>query len=372
MMMSEQAGKKKKHGRLIFWIAIVIVVASFGMRFAAISGEKTIDSIASIQEREGRPVETVSAVTGDISIWTTLAGTVEGIVQYPIISTNSIQVMDVLRKEGDRVNSGDIVIRLEKAASNPMLHSYERSRVLYEDALSDLRRMRVLYKEGAVSKQALEKTEMAVKISESDLQNAREGVDLTADYPGVVVSMLVEKGEMADNGAVLARVARTDTVKIAFTAGSRQAMVLEKGQRAIWIDGGNGGSGEGFIGRFDLAADPKTHLLSGEAIFPNPDGSLIPGLLVSFRVLTGDRRGVVKIPVGALIDLGDGWSAYVIETGVDGKTTASLRKIETGLRTADEVEVVSGLAEGDQVVRFGQSKIEDGDLVKVIGGEEGR
>jgi len=112
MKMTEQAGKKKRHGRLILGIVIIVIVASFGMRFAALSGEKTIDSNATIHEREGRPVETVSAISGDITIWTTLAGTVEGIVQYPIISTNSIQVMDVLRKEGDWVKEGDIVIRL--------------------------------------------------------------------------------------------------------------------------------------------------------------------------------------------------------------------------------------------------------------------
>ncbi|HSG29147.1 MAG TPA: efflux RND transporter periplasmic adaptor subunit [Candidatus Krumholzibacterium sp.] len=366
--MSKGSGNRKGHGRLVFWFVLIIVVAAFALRFNALRGQEGVDSISSIQEREGRPVEVVTVEKGDIEIWTTLAGTVEGIVQYPIVSTNSIQVMDILRREGDWVNGGDVVIRLEKAAVNPMLHSYERSRVIYEDALRDHRRVRVLYQEGAVSEQALEKTEMALKIAESDLKNAREGVDLTADYPGVVLSLEVEKGGMANNGSTLAWIARTDTVKVVFQAGSRQAMVLEKGQKAVWINGGNGDSGEGYLDVVDLAADPESHLLGGEVVFPNIDGKLVPGLLLSFKVLTGDRRGVLRVPVGAVFDRGSGKAVYVV-ADEDGKTVSRLREIGTGISTSDVVEIVSGLEEGDRIVLFGQTKISDGDLVKVIGGE---
>ena len=136
---------KKGHGRLIVILIVVAFIAAFGIRFAVLGQRDSVASIRSIQESEGIPVEAVAAVTGDLEVWNTMAGTVEGIVQYPVVSTNSIQVMDVLRREGDHVNKGDIIIRLEKTSPNPMLHSYARSKALYDDALSDVRRMRVLY-----------------------------------------------------------------------------------------------------------------------------------------------------------------------------------------------------------------------------------
>ena len=362
---------KKGRGRLTIILILVAFVAAFAIRFAFLSKKDSVAGIRSIQETEGIPVETVPAVTGDIEVWNTMAGTVEGIVQFPVVSTNSIQVMDVLRREGDHVNKGDVIVRLEKTSPNPMLHSYARSKALYDDALSDVRRMRVLYKEGAISEQQLEKAEMGLKIAESDLVNARAGTDLVADREGIVTSVMVNPGDMADKGKPVAWVARTDSIIVKFTAGSRQAMVLEKGQRAIWFSSETGEVGEGVISRLDLSADPKTRLLSGEALFANPDDRLLPGLLVSFRVLIGERRGVVKIPVGCLTQLNGDFSIYVIEDDGAGKKTSKFRIVKPGLRTSDEVEIISGLDAHESVVLFGQTRLEDGSLVKVISDGEG-
>lgn len=368
--MSRPSGSRKGRGRLI-WIVVVAAVALFAVRLRQVSRVESVASIRSVQETEGKPVEVVAAGKGDLEVWTTLAGTVEGSFQYAIISTNSIRVVEVAKRQGDRVGPGDVIIRLEKTAPNPMLHSYNRSRAVYEDALSDARRMRNLYKEGAVSKQMLDKAEMALKVAESDLANAREGTDLMATHAGVVTSVLVEEGEMADSHSPLAWVARTDSVKIEFEAGSVQAMSLAVRQKAFWFSRGTGDSGEGVISRLDLAADPRTHLLKGEALFPNPANKLMPGLLVSFRVLTGERRDALKIPRGCLIESGGGYGVFVAEPGGGSGRLARLREVETGLRTNDEVEIVSGLEESELVVQFGQTLLEDGDLVKVVRGGEG-
>lgn len=106
-------------------------------------------------------------------------------------------------------------------------------------------------------------------------------------------------------------------------------------------------------------------------MFANPDDRLMPGLLVSFRVLTGERRGVVKIPVGSLIQNNGDYSVFVVEDDGTGKKVSRLRAVEPGLRTSDEVEILSGLSTGESVVIFGQTRIEDGRLVKVINDGEG-
>ncbi len=369
-VMSNSAGKKKSHRGITLLVIFIVVAGAFAARFLILGGGKSIANIRSIQEKEGKPVEVIETAKGDVEVWTTLAGTVEGIVQYPIVSTNSIQVMDVLRREGDHVKPGDIIIRLEKAAVNPMLHSYDRSRALYEDALADARRMRDLYEEGAVSKQALDKTEMALKIAESDLTDAREGIDLAADHAGIVTSVLVGVGEMAENGHPVAWISRLDSVKIAFQAGSRQALILEKGQKAVWKNSGTGEIGEGVVSKLDLSADRSTHLLGGEALFANTGGRLVPGLLVSFDVLTAQRRGVITVPPGCIVESG-GEEGIFLAVGTEGKMTAVFRKVETGLRTADRVEIVDGLKEGDMAILFGQSKINNGDLVKVVSSRKG-
>ena len=370
--MSKTHKPKRSRGKVILWVAIIVVVAVFAYRFWRVSRTESFASIRSVQESEGKPVEVVRAEIGDLESWTTLAGTVEGSFQYPVISTNTIRVIEVARREGDRVKAGDVIIRLEKTAPNPMLHSYNRSKAVYEDALADAQRMRKLYDEGAVSKQALDKAELALKVTKSDLANARESTNLVATHAGVVTAVNVEEGEMAQAQSPLAWVARTDSVKIVFEAGSRQAIALSVGQKAEWRSRGTGDSGEGFISTLDLSADPESHLLGGEAVFPNPGGKLIPGLLVSFQVRTGERGGIVKIPVDCLMQMNQHYEVFVIEPDDGGKHYARLRTVEAGLGTTDEVEIVSGVAAGEYVVTFGKTRIDDGDLVKIISGGEGR
>jgi multidrug efflux pump subunit AcrA (membrane-fusion protein) len=106
-------------------------------------------------------------------------------------------------------------------------------------------------------------------------------------------------------------------------------------------------------------------------MFANPEDRLVPGLLVSFRVLTGERLGVIKVPVVSLIQKNGDFSVYVIEDDGSGKKIARLRGVKTGLRTTDEVEILSGLSEGESVVVFGQTRLDDGSLVKVISSGEG-
>ena len=185
------------------------------------------------------------------------------------------------------------------------------------------------------------------------------------------MSVLIEEGELADSHKPLAWVARTDTVKLAFEAGSRQAMALAVGQKAIWHSRVAGESGVGYVEKLDLAADPENHLLKGKAIFHNPNGRLIPGLLVSFRVRTGDRSEVIKIPSGCLIGESGEYKLFVVESGDDGREYARLKDVEVGMLTTDETEIIAGVMEGDRIVQFGQTLLSDGDPVKTIRGGEG-
>jgi multidrug efflux pump subunit AcrA (membrane-fusion protein) len=60
------------------------------------------------------------------------------------------------------------------------------------------------------------------------------------------------------------------------------------------------------------------------------------------------------------------FSVFVVENGSGGGLFSRIRDVEPGLRTSDEIEIVSGLEPGERVVVFGQTRIEDGSLVKDI------
>jgi len=363
--MNSETGRKSRKGIWTLLVIVIIAAVAFTIRFISIRDSAAVASIESVQAREGKPVELVTARKGEINRWITLAGTVEGLHQYPIISTNTIQIHKILRTEGDMVAPGDVIIRLIKEAPNPMLHSFKRARAVYEDARRDLRRMRNLYEEGAVSRQALDKAELNFEVAETNLTNASEGINLKTSNHGMVTSILVEEGEMANAGVPLAWIASTDTVKIVFRAGSRQGLDLDIGQHAVWKSDLSGRKGEGRISRLAVSADPRTHLLEGEAVFPNPDGDLVPGLLISFEVKVAGKSGSVIIPNECMIKTDGTHRVFVaVKSGDDYR--AEMRNIETGIETTDRTEIIGGLSEGERVVKFGQSKLQDGDLIKAV------
>ncbi len=362
-MNSPARGPARIIGTVIFLVA---VVALFVWRFQVLGTTDSVASIRSVQETDGKPVEVVAVTRNNLTNNAILAGTVEGIEQYALVSNNRLRVDKIVHSAGDHVEAGDPVILLEKTASSPMQHSYNKYLALYEDAERDFERMKALFAEGAVSAQALDKARMNLQVARTNLNDAKEATDLHAPLAGQVMSVLVRAGETVKPGDPLAWIARTDTVRVVFQAGSRQALALNVGQSAIWRSPVAGDVLPGSIVRLDLAANPKTHLLEGDALFPNLEGQLLPGILVSIEVETGHRQNVLTVPVGALETSGTGYAVFVlVEQGEQG-SVVRFQDIQIGLRTSDLVEVTAGLTENDMVVVFGKSVLSDGDLVRVI------
>jgi membrane fusion protein (multidrug efflux system) len=366
-MNESSTSSRGRRGRILAVVAVLLLIAVFGIRFRQLGRTEALASVRSVQEAEGIPVETVTAERGALARWINLAGTVEGTVQYPVVSNNALRVVAVPVREGDPVRAGDVIIRLAREAPTPMVHSYQKARAAHDSALKDARRLRNLYAEGAVSEQTLDAAETALAVAAADLQDAEDSTALLASEDGVVASILVTEGETVETGEPLAWVARTDSVKVRFAAGSLQALALAVGQGARWTAPGGTQAVDGVLHQLDLMADPETHLLEGEALFANPDGRLVPGLLVSIRVRTAHREDALVVPGRCLVQTDGGDAVWI----VDGEGGAALRPVTTGLQTTDRVEIVDGLDAGELVVLHGQTLLSEGVKVKRVGaGEE--
>jgi membrane fusion protein (multidrug efflux system) len=352
-------GKNRARSLVLTVIVVVAIAVVFGLRFHQLGQDTALASIRSVQDEKGIPVETVTAKRAEMSQWITLAGTVEGTIQYPVVSNNALQVMAVAVKEGDRVQKGDVIIRLSTGAPSPMYHSLPRARASFENAKVDVQRLRNLYEAGAVSLSELDAAETQLKVLATDLQDAEGSSALTATEPGVVSSILVTEGQMVKAGNPLVWITDTAEVIVKFSAGSNQALRLDEGLEAVWTSP-EGKVRKGVITKLDLMADPTTHLLAGEARFDNSDGRLVPGLLVSFQVRTSQKVGALTVPTGCVMTHLDQKAVWVVEE------TAHRVNVELGLSTVDEVEILSGLEEGQQVVLHGQTLLREGVLVKDV------
>ena len=104
-----------------------------------------------------------------------------------------------------------------------------------------------------------------------------------------------------------------------------------------------------------MTVDPATGAVKLRALFPNPDGLLLPGLYVRATVTQGvDPHGIL-VPQSAIGHDPKG-DPYVLT--VDGQNIAKLTPVKTGRTIESSWQVLSGLKAGDKVIVDGLVKVQ--------------
>jgi Cu(I)/Ag(I) efflux system membrane fusion protein len=106
--------------------------------------------------------------------------------------------------------------------------------------------------------------------------------------------------------------------------------------------------------------DPKTRTLQVRLRFDNPDEALKPNMYADVRIYGAPRDEVIKIPREALIRTGE--QERVILALGEGRFRA--RQVKSGMESGEWVEILSGLAPGEQVVTSGQFLIDSESSLK--------
>jgi HlyD family secretion protein len=110
------------------------------------------------------------------------------------------------------------------------------------------------------------------------------------------------------------------------------------------------------------AVDPNSTTVQVWVEIANPGERFKPGTTVHVSVVAATIKGAVVAPAAALLPGADG-GTQVMVVGAD--EVAHARKIETGVRDGDLVEVMKGLQAGEQVVTVGGLGLEEGAKVRV-------
>jgi membrane fusion protein (multidrug efflux system) len=238
--------------------------------------------------------------------------------------------------------------------------SVRQAEAAYEQASRSVERLRPLREQGAISEQDWDNALTALSVAAANLEAARRSVDLISPIGGIVTDILETRGTVPSPGDPLVRVSDLSRVQVLLKLSTSQSRELALGQQAILPEYQLVGQ----VSRIALQADPESRLVEVELTFPGSSGSgaprVVPGGLVSARVVIGEKESALIVPRDAIVE-GAVWV-------IDDAGTASLRPITTGLVATDEVEVIEGLAEGDRVVVAGESLLSEGALARIVGG----
>ncbi|MFK4446989.1 membrane fusion protein (multidrug efflux system) [Caballeronia udeis] len=113
----------------------------------------------------------------------------------------------------------------------------------------------------------------------------------------------------------------------------------------------------------DITVDATTGSVTLRSVFPNPEGTLLPGMFVRARLEEGVNQQAITVPQLAVSRASDG-SASVLTVGADSKVAQTT--VTTSSANGTDWIVTSGLKAGDRVIVSGSQKARTGALVKAV------
>jgi len=293
-------------------------------------------------------------------------------------------------EEGARVKEGQVLFRIDPATYQVALSRAEAQaqqvQATLRQAEENFRRIDELFRRGvATDKQrddaqaARDQARASVQLGEAEIESARLNLSyttITAPVAGVTALLSPPVGTLVQaQQTLLTTITQLDPAYVNFSftdeegqefreLNQKRAKPISEKDLTVELHYGNGAIYPQ-PGRIDIAArrvDPQTGTIQARAIFPNPDGALLPGQFVRVVVRGITLPEAIVIPNQAVVQGPQGPSVYVI--GENG--TAQGRPIRVRQQIAAGSVIQDGLHPGDRVVVEGMIRVRPGAPVRPV------
>ena len=325
-----------------------------------------------------------SPVSGQLERFDSKAGTLveKGTVLFRVLPMPDSEQAAIIsrtnqRSAAARVNQAQVMVDDARAVSEQLNATLKRHRALFED--------------GVVAKAELESSILAASSAEKGLEAALEdhkaasaslvaseamavngekdriqlGTVVVAPTDGKILRLFERNELVISAGSPIMEIGNTRLLELVIDVLSEDAVQIVPGN-AVAITGWGGEPLSGVVRTVEPAAFTKISALGVEEQRVNVvvDFDSIPSQLgVGYRVEAAitvlEASNLIVVPITAVFQEEGVWFAYAVVSNVVEK-----RLIELGIRSADFIEVKTGLVSGDEVVLYPSADIKDGVTIK--------
>jgi membrane fusion protein (multidrug efflux system) len=284
------------------------------------------------------------------------------------------QVSGILKSrlfvEGAVVKKGQPLYQIDPA---PYQAAYDNAVAALADAKAKTERYSALVKQNAIAPQLYDDAVAAYKQAVANANTARINLGwtrITAPITGRIGRSSVTEGALvtADQTTALATIATLDPIYVDITQSTSELLALKlemqhgtlvnKGpadaRATLTLDNGAQYPLDGRLQFSEVTVDETTGAVTLRAIFPNPDGILLPGMFVRATIVEGVDRNAILAPQQGISrnEKGDPTALVVDKNGI-----ARLRTLKTSRTIGDKWLVTAGLNVGDRLIVEGLQKV---------------
>ena len=350
-------------------------------------------------EEAPKPIAVSLVTAEERSVPSTLdvTGTLMADAQTDIASEIEQRVVEILVERGQVVSAGQVVARMDAKDATNQLHEAEaaeaqirerlgmvngqsfdalktpevqQARATMDRAEADYKRFAQLIEEGAVSRsehdlrradylatkaqyettvnqmRQLYQSLLAQKVRVAMGRKAVEDTIIRAPFSGLIAEKAVSVGRYTKKGDRIATIVRVDPLRIELTIPEGAVAAVRKGQKVSFtVQSYPGRQFEGAIAYVGPAVRAESRALVVEAIVPNPNTLLQPGLFATARIELPSARPSVMVPAAAVKSDGSVFKLFIAKGD-----RAEARLVQVGREAAGRLEILRGLAAGERVV----------------------
>jgi len=274
----------------------------------------------------------------------------------------SARIVEITVDASDPVNKGDVLARLDeqamRAAYQQVLAALNAAKAQAQRAIADQKRITGLYDKDAATRQSYDTAIAEANSARASVQRAASAVRqakvnlgenvLRAPFDGVISERLKEPGDMGLPGDPVVILTKTDHLRVEANIPTSCANKLSVGDIVgVRIDSLNVKT-TGTVDEIVPEIDPATRTQLVKVALPDSPElkpGLIPGLFAWLEQSCEDQQSILMIPVSAVVHYGQLETVSVVKDN-----QLHTRHIRTGKQSGGQIEVLSGLREGETIL----------------------
>ena len=337
-------------------------------------------------------VELGAAKRGDVAAHLTVVGNLIGLQTVDIAPRTGGRLLSVNVQLGDRVRRGQVLAKVEDREIVEQVRAAEAAQEVAKATIrqreADLNvaelnfeRSKNLFSRQLLAKQALDDAESRylAAVAQSDLSKAQlsqndarlqelrinlQHTSVTSPVDGFVAKRTVDPGAMVNTNTAIASVVDISRLRLVVNVVERDLKLVSAGDvAAVEVDAYPGEKFSGKIARVAPVLDPATRTAQMEVEIPNGDNRLKPGMYARINLTVEDKKNTLVVPKNAVIDFENKRGVWM----PNDENRAKFVPVELGIEGTDQIEILSGLNEGDKFVTTGAAAVRNNDQLLIAG-----